>query len=64
MPHGLSEGEERVLELLRQTWNAYHDLPQEHQMEPEEFCHGIHHLQAIVGSRPTWRALRVERPGG
>lgn len=57
--HNLTEDEDRVISLLADVWNAYVLLPREHPMESAEFCTAVHACQSIVGSRPTWRALRL-----
>lgn len=61
----LNEAEGRVIQHLADAWNAYLELPVDHQDAQGEFRHGIHALQAIVFARPAvraWNAASAPRP--
>lgn len=54
-PYVLTREEKRVMKILGQAWNAFHDLPEEHPNEHNEFVGKIHDLQRMVMARPTRR---------
>lgn len=56
----LSDAELKVIDHLRQAWNAFTSLPREHPDDIDEFRYSVHALQNIVLSRPA-RRENVER---
>lgn len=54
----LTEQEQAVMDNLVSAWNAFCDLPVEHNSDTPEFLAGIHRLQEKILSRPTRRALQ------
>lgn len=51
----LTPDEQRVLDHLRNAWNAFLDLPVEHADDTTEFRQQIHAAQDKVFSRPGRR---------
>ena len=57
----LTPEERKVLDLLRQVWNAYTKLPAIAPSEPHEFSDAVHRLQDLIASRPAYRQLALEQ---
>lgn len=53
----LSEGEQKVMDALVSAWNAFLELPVQHNDDVTEFRHGIHRLQEKVLARPAIQKL-------
>jgi len=51
----LTPDENVVLVLLKQSYDAYIHLPEQHPMHQQEFSMAIHQCQRLVMSRPTAR---------
>lgn len=54
----LTSKELAVLELSAKLWNAFLELPIEHNDDQVEFRASIHRLQEKIFSRPVRRALQ------
>ncbi len=56
----LTPAERRVVDRLVEAWNAFVELPREHNDDVTEFRHGIHRLQEKVMCRPIRRTIGGE----
>lgn len=54
---GLTSAERFVINRLVDAWNAFVELPREHNDDVTEFRHGIHRLQEKVMCRPIRRPI-------
>jgi hypothetical protein len=53
----MTEAERRLVEALSDVWNQFVALPEQHPMDRQEFCSGVHRLQEKVAARPALREL-------
>jgi hypothetical protein len=56
MAEPLTDGEEKVVNLLAAAWQEFENLPPQHPCDRSDFIHAIHAAQNIVLARPTQRA--------
>lgn len=49
----LSDQEQKVMDCLVASWNAFVALPIQHGDDTTEFRHGIHRLQEKILARPA-----------
>lgn len=47
----------KVLNLLGTAWDAFTEIRPRGDAETEEFMHGVHRLQDLIGARAVWRSL-------
>lgn len=52
MTRDLTEEEQRTMDLLKDAWNCFLNLPRVHREEVDDFRRHLHDLQRIVLARP------------
>ncbi len=56
----LTSGEQHVLNLLIEAWEAFQELPEQHPEHAHEFMHAIRAAQRLVITRSVARATGVQ----
>jgi len=54
--------EDKITILIKDLWNLFMDLEQTHPSDKDDFQHGIHELQKVMGMRRLRRILPQEYP--
>lgn len=56
----MTKEEREILELTKDIWNKFLELPDEHEADQRELCFHIHAIQNILFARSGYREYKKE----